>query len=508
MKNKIKFFAMAACCMSVALFSGCEKEQQHKVFSVSIEGNSSDSKVYLVNRFPYFVANELININGLRYYATSGGNTVKFTAYDGDEAEAPYYTVYPSTTNMTNQAQPSFVLPENQPYVVENNAQQFLAPMCAVNTTEEIKFHNLCSVLEVKVLNPSDAAGAITIDEISVSSQTIKLSYPDGLQINEAMDPANPENRQQLIAETNPTGADSAVTLIGCADAGSIAKGGNKSFLIYLPTYDPGTGNKVSLHVRVKIGRKIYTRTVRLDKLERNIIYTKDFALTPAIVTEEPLPPFFRISNASGDYDTVYFNNNNEGAADQLSMGTIYTSGSSWTALTSTQWSKMFSETTNGLAKVGDQYGWVFLPAEEDGFELPTGCSNPTTATYANNAYTVTLLNNNTTTTDPTISVTTYTSEQWASMEAAGAVFLPLLCELPALTSADKNPVTNYTYYYVNGKAQAVNLYFGFSYQRVQVKISGSNVIVLKNLSISAGVNRNAGNNTYGFYVRQTVDPE
>lgn len=489
MKNKIKFFAMAACCMSVALFSGCEKEQQHKVFSVSIEGNNSESKVYLVNRMPNFVANELININGVRYYATSGGNVVKFTAYDGDEAVAPYYTVYPSTTNMTNHARPSFVLPENQSYVKENNAQQFLAPMCAVNTTEEIKFHNLCSVLEVKVLNPSDAAGAITIDEIQVSSQTIKLSYPDGLQINEAMDPANPENRQQLIAETNPTGADSAVTLIGCADAGTIAKGGNKSFLIYLPTYDPGTGNKVTLHVRVKIGRKIYTRTVRLDKLERNMIYTKDFALTPAIVTEEPMPPFFRISNASSDYDTIFFYNNNNGAADQLSLGTKYTTAGSWDVLDNSQWAKMFSETTNGLAKVGNQYGWVFLPAVADGFEMPTGCSNPTGGTADNGKYTVTLYQGGNVQT----AVMSYTAEQWASMEAAGALFLPI-----DISTLDKNGV--YMYYYVSGIGKTNNMYF-------LIKGETNKDGTYKNFSITAGTNSNKDVNN-GYYVRQTIDLE
>ena len=492
MKNKIKIFAMAACCMSVALFSGCEKEQQHKVFSVSIEGNNSESKVYLVNWMPNFVANELININGVRYYATSGGNTVQFVAYDGDEAVAPYYTVYPSTTNMTNQAQPTFVLPENQSYVVENNAQQFLAPMCAVNTTEAIKFHNLCSVLEVKVLNPSDAAGAITIDEIQVSSQTIKLSYPDGLQINEAMDPANPENRQQLIAETNPTGADSAVTLIGCADAGTIAKGGNKSFLIYLPTYDPGTGNKVSLHVRVKIGRKIYTRTVRLDKLERNMIYTKDFALTPAIVTEEPLPPFFRISNASGDYDTIYFNNHNEGAADQLSLGTKKSSSSSsWRVLDNSQWAKMFSETTNGLAKVGNQYGWVFLPAAEDGFEMPTGCSNPTAGSADNGKYTVTHYK------DGSVfsAVTSYTAEQWASMEAAGALFLPI--EIVMEKNKEKS---TYTFYYVPGIGKKCNMYF-------LATVKTDNNTSIKNLTIVAGTDLDQKVEN-GYYVRQTTDLE
>ncbi len=485
MKNKIKFFAMAACCMSVALFSGCEKEQQHKVFSVSIEGNTSDSKVYLVNRFPNFVVNEKIKINGVTYQSTSGGNTVQFVAYDDGEAEAPYYSVFPATTNMTNQARPSFVLPENQSYVVENNVQQFLAPMCAVNTTEAIKFHNLCSVLEVKVLNPSDAAGAITIDEISVSSQTIKLSYPDGLQINEAMDPANPENRQQLIAETNPTGADSAVTLIGCADAGTIAKGGNKSFLIYLPTYDPGTGNKVSLHVRVKIGRKIYTRTVRLDKLERNMIYTKDFALTPAIVTEEPLPPFFRISNASSDYDTIYFNNNNEGAADQLSLGTKYTTAnSSWEVLTMAQWAKMFSETTNGLAKVGNQYGWVFLPYE---FTLPTGCSNPTAGTLNGTSYNVNIA---------TTAVSSYTAAQWASMEEAGALFIPL--EVQQQNGAKKEV---YTYYYVgSSQGKNNNMYF---FSSCELKGDGS----IKTFSIKAGTNSGQDVNN-GFYVRQTVDPE
>lgn len=493
MKNKIKFFAMAACCMSVALFSGCEKEQQHKVFSVTIEGNTSDSKVHLVNRFPNFVQNEQININGVIYYALSSGNAVKFAAFSDGEADAPYYSVFPATTDMTNQAQPSFVLPENQSYVVENNAQQFLAPMCAVNTTEEIKFHNLCSVLEVKVLNPSDAAGAITIDEIQVSSQTIKLSYPDGLQINEAMDPANPENRQQLIALTNPTGADSAVTLIGCADAGTIAKGGNKSFLIYLPTYDPGTGNKVTLHVRVKIGRKIYTRTVRLDKLERNMIYTKDFALTPAIVTEEPLPPFFRISNASSDYDTIFFYNNNNGAADQLSLGTKYTTAGSWDVLDNSQWAKMFSETTNGLAKVGNQYGWVFLPAVADGFEMPSGCLPPTAGSADNGKYTVTLYQGGSVHT----TVMSYTAEQWASMEAAGALFIPIDVVIP--TEKDKEKST-YTFYYVPGIKKEQNMYF-----LATCKTQKKNINIM-DLTIVAGTNVKQDVN--GYYVRQTIDPE
>ncbi len=81
--------------------------------------------------------------------------------------------------------------------------------------------------------------------------------------------------------------------------------------------------------------------------------------------------------------------------------------GTTWRTLTKNEWDFLFNTRTNanqlyGFATVDGTTGLVLLP---DAWTLPSGITfNAGTGAYANN---------------------TYTLEQWAKMESAGAVFLP-----------------------------------------------------------------------------------
>lgn len=300
---------------------------------------------------------------------------------------------------------------------------------------------------------------------------------------------------EQLIAVSSNSENDpqSTVTLTGTSAAGRIAPGGSKDFYIYLPTFDPvSPATTVELSVKVNIfddGPCLvsYTREVSLMKVQRNVINNYNFLIIPTL--RHPESYYFFNVGTEGSPVYVDFAKHNEGANDQLGMGDLYTTPGSWNVLTPNQWANLFSNTDNGLAKVGNQYGWVFL---RDGFVKPFDCDNPTA--LGRGTRTITINDNFT----QLLTVTSYTSTQWTSMEDSGAVFIPLSGAFPETPIKDQ-VVQQYTYYYVPDFKKEKNMYFYFD-----CKYGEQNKVVkLKQFSIKAGTNLNQ--NVSGYYVRQVL---
>lgn len=86
-----------------------------------------------------------------------------------------------------------------------------------------------------------------------------------------------------------------------------------------------------------------------------------------------------------------------------LDWGVNIGDGTTWRTLTNTEWYYLLSHHTNGQATVCGNHGIVILPND---WTLPAGCS-------FNSGF------------DEDWGRNTYNSNQWAAMEAAGAVFLP-----------------------------------------------------------------------------------
>ena len=102
------------------------------------------------------------------------------------------------------------------------------------------------------------------------------------------------------------------------------------------------------------------------------------------------------VSENDGDYSWAEWGGN-----------TITGGTTGYRTLTSEEWFYLKNHSTRSVAKIEGVYGLVFLPDE---WTLPEGCS----FTVLNDGYTDDLAHAN-----------TYTSDQWALMEANGAVFLP-----------------------------------------------------------------------------------
>lgn len=494
MKNRIQFFAMAACCAAVMLFSGCEKEHAH-VITATIEDAGHPAKVHLVDglddlHYPHFVENDTIIVNGQKYLSEGTGQTCKFLAYE-DDAEGPYYAVYPASAlaaTCTTYNQPSIVLPAKQVYSEESGVQRLDAPMCGANTQDNIKFHNLCSVMKVDVKNPADATIPITVSSIEITSPSYKLNYPSGLQISKAMNASDDTQREWLNAQTSSTENDPlrTVTLTNTSVAGSIAAGESKPFYIYLPTFKPtGSDPRVALTVKVTTLEgscmASYSRTARLDSLKRNIINDYNFLVNPAIRQVEKY--FINVGTPDAP-QYVDFTKHNENVTNQLSLGNCTSSTyTSDRVLTPDQWNNLFanSASNNGLALInGTTLGFVILP---DNFVYPEGCASLATSgreykTDKNgNTCTWTIAG---TPSAPTSGMVVYTSGQWNAMEAAGAVLIPMDF---VTTNTEKK-----TGYYVQGYSKGCNMFFTTKFE---LKGDGS----YKNGSVVATVNYNKDNN-------------
>lgn len=505
MKNKIKYFAMATGCLSVALLSGCQKEQQAVTLTATVEDVMPEpgAKVHLDNnRVPGFDLGDQVKVNGAVYKIDVAGPRSFLSLVSGTAATSPYYYVYPADgVTSTVTSQPSVKLPATQSYTEVSGIQELKAPMGGASNNGSLMFHNFCSLLKVNVSNPSDASGAVKIKDIEVSSQTIKLSYASGLQLNKAMDASNPDVIPSLVAQTHGTtvGADSAVTLTGCNT--TIAAGSSKSFLVYLPTYKPTDGRTLSLHIKVIVneGSKLvsYTRSIRVDSLERNVMYTRDFALSNVLRKVEKY--YFNVGTTSSP-TYVEFTKHNEGATNQEGLGTPNSAAASTATnlLTPTQWNTLFSTSgKSGLVKHNGSYYWALLIPD---FVYPAGCAQVASAAWnnANSTATVTIMGNNT-----SASVPEYDNSKWAQMEEAGAIFIPIDGAIPENPSA-KEETTLYTFYNVPGCASQCNMYFKL-YYKVE---KNNNVWKVTASSVVAGTNLQYGNNNTptSYYERRITN--
>lgn len=515
MKNKIHFFAMAACCAAVMLFSGCEKEHAH-VITATIEDAGHPAKVHLVDvdglHYPHFVEKDTIIVNGQKYVSEGTGQTCKFLALV-DDAEASYYAVYPAsalavTATGTNYSQPSIVLPAKQVYSEESGEQRLDAPMCGANTQDNIKFHNLCSVMKVNVKNPADATTPITVSSIEITSPSYKLNYPSGLQISKAMNASDDTQREWLNASTFEEGeshSQGTVTLTNTSAAGSIAAGESKPFYIYLPTFRPASaGERVSLTVKVTTlegsYKASYSRTARLDSLKRNIINDYNFLVNPTLRQVEEY--FFFNVGTEGSPVNVDFAKHNEGAVNQYTMGGQFNGsesvGTSSTLLTPAQWKVLFTTSGNGFAKVHGQYGFVLLPPS---FEYPISCDGktPTPGTADNSDadkatnWTVTIIDNGVTS-----AVREYSDSEWNDMESAGAVFIPMT---EAAAPTEKNKTNNeYSYYKTPSMGKKNNMYC------LSSKTTNKDNTNIKSFSISVGINLDKDLKDLSPYYIRTIE--
>ena len=186
MKNKVLIlFALAAVCAT--LFVGCKKEEGPLVsFGTEIAQIGDNSKIYMSgsnsNVPKYFTSGESVYINESVKEITSTYKIQGVTA-----STTGYYAVYPSsivvasgTRSWINQNKAysiSVKLPCLQTYdfaeVGEEIVQKVNLPVGAVipasSTSKMLRFHSLCSLVEVQWTNPSSTESH-TITSIEVTA--------------------------------------------------------------------------------------------------------------------------------------------------------------------------------------------------------------------------------------------------------------------------------------------------------------------------------------------------
>ena len=115
-----------------------------------------------------------------------------------------------------------------------------------------------------------------------------------------------------------------------------------------------------------------------------------------------------------------------------------------WFTLNKDEWEYLIGHHYKGMATINDIPGIVILP---DYWRLPAGCSF-TNFSDGGSSYTS----------------NTYTTDQWASMEAAGAVFLPAAGKREGSTVTTSDGDNGYIGYYWSATPQNTSSAYCFSF--------------------------------------------
>ena len=389
-------------------------------------------------------------------YGTSGPGTYSatpqtpatvavFDNVSGSTGDGPFRAFYPTTLTTDGV---NITLPNTQTYV-EGSINEF--PMYAESSDNQLAFKNLCGVLKLHLTKANTNISSITITAASEINGTFSVSYNSG-------DP-------ELIYSANGT----TTTTLTCATAQSIAEG--KDFYIYLPE-----GSYSGLQIEMNTDDSRYC--VKTANTAINVTRSQvTFITLGSTLQFRPIGSKGGLFTINADGDQVWFsqgnlkyqasnaiwqfadnqydyigsaNSNisatNPGWIDLFGWGTgnnptLHTTNytdyttfvdwgsnyinnggevlNKWRTLNSAEWEYIFntrSNTTNFATdnaryyktKVNDITGVILFP---DGYIHPTSVPVPTAINSngsggGHSPY--------------------YTLAQWAEMEAAGAVFLPL----------------------------------------------------------------------------------
>ena len=456
-KNLVFLFEIVALVGLVSLTS-CKKEKlgNGTQFRATMENCTSQNGKTVLNG----TALEWVSGDQIAIYGTAGGGSYSatpqspatmavFDNVSGESGNAPFRAFYP-TTLTTDGANIS--LPKTQTYI-EGSINEF--PMYAESSSNELTFKNLCGALKLHLTKASTSISSIAVTAASPINGTFSVDYNGG----------NPE-LDYVSGGTN-------TTKLTCSTAQSIADG--KDFYIYLPE-----GSYTGLEIVLNTNEggycvKTSNRAIIVTRSRYTLITLGGDDLT--FTTPQSLTGLFSVSAtqqvcfakgnlqyrastgswrfAENQWDYVgtqtadgggYYggfvsgsDNNNisdtyNGWIDLFGWGTgnnptlttmgydyyddystftdwgsAISGGSNasnpWRTLSRDEWyylyrSRTGATTKRGVGRVNGVFGAIFLP---DSWTAPAGV--PFTSGY--NALNV------------------YNSEDWAAMEAAGALFLP-----------------------------------------------------------------------------------
>ena len=464
MKKKLVSLVSLTFLVGLVSLTSCQKENtlgNGTQFRATMEDCSSQTGKTVLNG----TALEWVSGDQIAIFGTAGGGIYSatpqsdatiavFDNVSGETGNAPFRAFYPTTLTTDGV---NISLPKTQTYV-EGSINEF--PMYAESGNNELTFKNLCGALKLHLTKAGTSISSIAVTAASPINGTFSVDYNGG----------NPE-LDYVSGGTN-------TTKLTCSTAQSIADG--KDFYIYLPE-----GSYTGLEIVLNTNEggycvKTSNRAIIVTRSRYTLITLGGDDLT--FTTPQSLTGFFSVSAtqqvrfAKGnlqyrastgtwrfaenqwDYvgthmpnrmpeqsstehfggtvvgsDNYYVSDSYNGWIDLFGWGTgnnptltimdpnhyeyysTFTdwgtaiSGSNttnpWRTLTQVEWKYVIRDRANasskrGFGTVNDVYGLILLP---DSWTLPDGL------TFYNGTY----FSNS------------YSAEEWAEMEAAGALFLP-----------------------------------------------------------------------------------
>ena len=468
-----RYIALIALSAALLCLSSCSKEENGKVlFKATIESPGQQGKTAIADdgTMTWRSGDQITVFYGLaddnmvgssRLSTQSTGKTAEFTLVSDGGSEPTgghYYTVYPAS--IAGSTYNIITLPSTQAYhAAEDGKVQFEAPMYAYSEDDRLAFKNLCGVVRLTLTTSK------TISRIVVSAN-------EPLCGEFSVDWSNGE--PTLTATSTEGGTSVEFT---CGNSGVNCTDG-ADFYLYLPVNEAGyTGMQFAFYAKdgsyctktLKSDQRFYVGRNTLNPLEFNLVFppigskggvfsvsaTKQVWFSRGNLKYKLRDPI-RWAFASHQYDYVGDDNSNisnssyrywidlfgwstgskptthttdpsaycyvNGVFDEWGNNAIYNGGntpnSGWRTLTIDEWNYLFNTRANSTnlgtddaryakGKVNNVHGVILFP---DGYTHPTGITIPTGI----NSTGSTGWDNN-----------SYTTVQWAAMEAAGAVFLP-----------------------------------------------------------------------------------
>ena len=180
-KNRIIIPLLAALVAMVS--AGCQKEQDVVNFGVVI-GSAGDSKLFIDGLTPSWHNGDMVHINGVDYPVQNiNGNTAQILGVATAEnqpsvfsgAQGRYVAFYPASAVKIVNNYVKISLPDTQYFSRVGNHQRVEVPMVANTSGNTLTFHNICSVVRVKVKNDLD---------YPLDLRHITMSVPDSVLSN------------------------------------------------------------------------------------------------------------------------------------------------------------------------------------------------------------------------------------------------------------------------------------------------------------------------------------
>ena len=469
----------------IVLLAGCKREHGTVTLGANID-NGRDAKVYIDNLTPCWHNNDLIRVNNQTCTTSAAlGSSAQIT----DVVESSHYrAIYPADivgdVDISSSSTIAVTLPHEQIYEVDSRGDQKVkVPMGAYSSSESLTFHNLCPLIKIVVSNRMN--NDFVLERITVTSATSYLSGLCSASVtgspNDHIGTMVPSSASHDVSLVFPLGnrpaigrgdRDTYVYYIVAPEFGG-DEGEDVTITLYSSTGQYATFEK---HASLRHNRMAEV-SLTVEQWDGQSDPSGDGVLPGAFSVSATQQVHFSQGNlqyqastntwrfAEHQYGYVGNDNSNisstySGWIDLFGWGTsgwnsgancyqpwststsysdYYPGGShynwligayveadwawhnaisnggnvahQWRTLTNAEWDYLLNSRTNALSKRGigninGVGGLIILP---DSWTLPSGCPQFTTGLSSNENWTR----------------NSYTLDQWAEMEAAGAVFLP-----------------------------------------------------------------------------------